>query len=155
MQGYSVLCNIVLLFFGAKKYSSIFLWHKEKFVIHSFLWCKENFSVTLFFGAKKRDKRNIHPHPSFPYMGRLNRFSRRSFIKVSSPHQRGGLIICRLTPVPLCWCPCIVALVSVVLCWCSSAGVLAPNLMDFCSLLPIIIVMIYSESETLILDAAE
>jgi hypothetical protein len=57
---------------------------------------------TLFFGAKKRDKRNIHPNPSFPYMGRLNRIPelarlpvafppRRSYTKVSSPHQRGGL----------------------------------------------------------------
>ena len=26
----------------------------------------------FFFGAKKRGKRNIHPNPSFPYMGRLN-----------------------------------------------------------------------------------
>jgi hypothetical protein len=30
-----------------------------------------SFSV-LFFGAKKRTKRNIHPLPSSPYMGRLN-----------------------------------------------------------------------------------
>jgi len=26
----------------------------------------------LFFGAKKRTKRNIHPNQTFPYMGRLN-----------------------------------------------------------------------------------
>jgi hypothetical protein len=63
---------------GGKSFAQVpliffFLWHKEKFFIHSFLWYKENFSVTLFFGAKKRDKRNIHPNPSFPYMGRLNR----------------------------------------------------------------------------------
>ena len=31
--------------------------------------------ITLFFGAKKRDKRNIHPNQTFPYMGRLNRDS--------------------------------------------------------------------------------
>jgi hypothetical protein len=38
-----------------------------------FFGIKKTSFITLFFGAKKRDKRNIHPNPSFPYMGRLNR----------------------------------------------------------------------------------
>jgi hypothetical protein len=28
----------------------------------------------LFFGAKKRTKRNIHPHQTSPYIGRLKKF---------------------------------------------------------------------------------
>ena len=41
-----------------------------------FFFDKEtNFFSLLFFGAKKRGKRNIHPNQTFPYMGRLNRSS--------------------------------------------------------------------------------
>ena len=42
----------------------------------------------MFFvsGAEKRTKRDIHPNQTFPYMGRLNRSSCRSYIKVRSDH---------------------------------------------------------------------
>ena len=40
---------------------------------------------TLFFGAKKRGKRNIHPNPSFPYMGRLNRIPELARLPVAFP----------------------------------------------------------------------
>ena len=59
-----------------------------------------NYFSLLFFGAKKRGKRNIHPLQTPPYMEGLNRSSRRSFIKVSSPHQRGGLVFFRLAHCP-------------------------------------------------------
>ena len=40
---------------------------------------------------RKRIKRDIHLLQTSPYMGRLNRSSCRSFIKVSSDRQRSGL----------------------------------------------------------------
>ena len=43
------------------------------FIILFFILYIIFFFYPLFFGAKKRSKRNIHPNPSFPYMGRLNR----------------------------------------------------------------------------------
>jgi len=133
-----------------------FLWYKRKLCLFILFFGAKKTSLSLFSLAQRKEtKETSTPTRPSPIWEGSTAPTRRSFTKVSSPHQRGGLIFCRLTPVPLRWCPCIVALVSVVLCWCSSAGVLALNLMDFCSLLPIIIVMIYSESETLILDAAE
>ena len=50
----------------------------------------------FFSGAEKRTKRDIHPNQTFPYMGRLNRSSCRSYIKVRSDHQRSGVIFYRL-----------------------------------------------------------
>ena len=41
------------------------------------------------FGLQHR--RDIHPYQTSPYMGRLNRSACRSYIKVSSTHQRVGL----------------------------------------------------------------
>ncbi|WP_144006107.1 hypothetical protein [Prevotella sp. lc2012] len=43
-------------------------------------------SLFFFSGAEKRTKRDIHPNQTFPYMGRLNRSSCRSYIKVRSDH---------------------------------------------------------------------
>ena len=43
-------------------------------------------SLFFFSGAE------IHPNQTFPYMGRLNRSSCRSYIKVRSDHQRSGVI---------------------------------------------------------------
>ena len=53
-------------------------------------------SLFFFSGAEKRTKRDIHPNQTFPYMGRLNRSSCRSYIKVRSDHQRSGVIFYRL-----------------------------------------------------------
>ncbi len=65
--------------------SSLFSLAQKKLLLHSFLWRKENLFFTLFFGAKKRDKRNIHPNPSFPYMGRLNRIPELARLPVAFP----------------------------------------------------------------------
>ena len=74
-----------------QKYFSPLFFSTKKTLSSLFSLAQKNFFFTLFFGAKKRDKRNIHLLQTSPYMGRLNRSSRRSYTKVSSPHQRGGL----------------------------------------------------------------
>jgi len=82
--------------------------------VHSFLWLKENFTlffgikktsfITLFFGAQKTSlslfslaqrketkETSTLTRPS-PIWEGSTAPTRRSFTKVSSPHQRGGLI---------------------------------------------------------------
>ena len=65
----------------------------------------------FFFGAKKRNflpsfslaqrkeakETSTYPHP-LPIWRGSTAPTRRSFIKVSSPHQRGGLLLFRLAP---------------------------------------------------------
>ena len=50
----------VIFLLGYKNPSPLFLWRREKTPFPLF-----------FFGAKKRGKRNIHPHQASPYMGRM------------------------------------------------------------------------------------
>ena len=45
----------------------------------------KNFFFTLFFGAKKRGKRNIHLLQTSPYMGRLNRIPELARLPVAFP----------------------------------------------------------------------
>ena len=48
--------------------------------------------TVLFFGAKKRTKRSIHPLQGLPLYGEdATAPTRRSFIKVCSDHQRSGI----------------------------------------------------------------
>jgi len=42
-------------------------------VVYYFFFVKKQTVFLFFSGAEKRGKRDIHPHPSSPYMGRLNR----------------------------------------------------------------------------------
>ncbi len=51
--------------------------------------------------AQRKETKETSTLPNLPYMGGLTAPTRRSFTKVSSPHQRGGLFF-----VGLRQCPC-------------------------------------------------
>ena len=66
---------------------------KKNQTILSFLFkeSNSNYLTCSFLRREESNQRSIHPHQTSPYMGRLNRSSCRSFIKVSSDRQRSGL----------------------------------------------------------------
>ena len=76
---------------GFKESFYLFLLKKnQNFLAFLFKESNSNFLFCSFSGAEN-EPRDIHPLQTSPYMGRLNRSSCRSFIKVSSDRQRSGL----------------------------------------------------------------
>ena len=74
---------------------------KKYYFIPLFLWRKEKKLFTLFSFSlaqrKEAKETSTYPHP-LPIWRGSTAPTRRSFIKVSSPHQRGGLLLFRLAP---------------------------------------------------------
>jgi hypothetical protein len=56
---------------GGKSFAQVplilfFLWHKEKFFIHSFLWYKENVILHSFLWRKEKKQKKHPPHQTSP-----------------------------------------------------------------------------------------
>ncbi|MBR1461814.1 MAG: hypothetical protein IJ604_00320 [Prevotella sp.] len=64
----------------------------------TFFFSLAQLQTSFSLAQRKEAKETSTLSKSPPIWGDLTAPARRSFIKVSSPHQRGGLLFCRLTP---------------------------------------------------------